>query len=348
MTAPGSSSGSEFGAARVGEQAADALAWSRAAAPATGRRAPPRTTRPRPRRRACSCPRAWRPTTETTASTVAAPPKSSTDTRRKSRNLTARRAPRAPACMPPHAVDDEVRACSTISAGPSSERTPTRHGVVQLARVDQRGQGRERVEVGHVVAGVQRRARPATARAAPARRGPCRSAPAAGSRAPCAPSGSHRPSASASAAIRSHARVGGLLVGRAAPVEAHDRALVLDPDAQRAQLRRVALAREPLHAAGPGAKSGITRASRLVGLEQLGAVEPGVGDPAHAHQPAHLGRRAAGDAGHAARSGATAAPSSSEVSFGHAASCGALDDRRERAVHVEEQRRPRGVGRDWA
>ena len=113
------------------------------------------------------------------------------------------------------------RACSTISGGPSSERTPTRHRVAPAR--PRRPARRARSKASRSVTSspaYSAHARPAPARAAPGRRGPCRSAPAAGSRAPCAPSGSHRPSASASRGDPPHERVGGLLVGRAAPVEA--------------------------------------------------------------------------------------------------------------------------------
>ena len=81
-------------------------------------------------------------------------------------------------------------ACSTISGGPSSERTPTRTACVELALVDERLERREAVEVGHVVAAEQRAAHAASAAPGRAPPGPCRPAPAAGSRAPCGPSGS--------------------------------------------------------------------------------------------------------------------------------------------------------------
>ena len=55
---------------------------------------------------------------------------------------------------------------------------------------------------------------------------------------------------------------------------------------------------------------------RCPGSSSSAPCEARVRDPADAHEPPHVGRRAARDAGHAARSGATAAPSSRDVSSG--------------------------------
>ena len=276
MTAPGSSSGSELRAARARRAGAPmpSVVSSRRAQPQAGERrhAPPaarhvdeRVRRPRARRRRRTRRRApSRP-----------PPNRSTDTRRKSRNLTARRAPRGPRCMPADAVDRRVAPLHDLGRALVRAHADA-HGVVELARVDQRVERVEGVEVGRVVAGEQRRARPGPARAARARRGPCRSAPAAGSRAPCGPSGSHRPSASASCGDPPHERVGGLLVGRAAPVEGHDRALVLDPHAQQRAARGVSRSRANAWTSRQpnSAKAGMTRGLAAAGLEQLRAVGP--------------------------------------------------------------------------
>ena len=124
ITAPGSSSGSVFGAARLGEQARDALARlgpPPEPEPGEHRDAPPdrghvdERVRVRARgadhghHRRARCRR---------------PPNSSTDTRRKSRNLMRRPARPAPAGRP-RSPSTTRSACSTISGGPSSERTPT-------------------------------------------------------------------------------------------------------------------------------------------------------------------------------------------------------------------------------
>ena len=137
-------------AARLGEQVADALGRLARRGRATARPAPRGTTRPPRRRRACSCPpRAAPDHGHDRERGRRRRRRCSTDTRRKSRNLTARRAPPARSRMP--SMPSTTRsACSTISRGPSSERTPTRTGTLDLA------QRLEGVEVGHVVARVQR------------------------------------------------------------------------------------------------------------------------------------------------------------------------------------------------
>ena len=240
-------------------------------------------------------------------------------------------------------------ACSTISGGPSSERTPTRDGVRPARPRRQLGERGERVQVGHVVAGVERGPHRRPLAAARARRGPC---PIGDRRpdlehlaAPVRPQPLRLRLARRAARTRACARV---LVRRAAPVEGHDRALVLDPHAQRAQLRRVALRDESLHLAARSARSpAATRGSAAPARAARRRASP--------RTRCRPRRRAAGRRPPSAprctprrRSAATAAPAAATSPSAPCASCGALDDRRERAVHVEEQRRPRGVGREWA
>ena len=137
----------------------------------------------------------------------------------------------------------------------------------------------------------------------------------------------------------------GLLVGHAAPVEGGDRALVLDPDPQQAQLRGVALAGEAAHAPLPALEGRHhARARAAPGLEQLGAVGAGVGDPADAHQPPGLGRRAAGDARHAAVAAREPAQQERHL-LAHVGVLGAPHDRRQRAVDVAEDAGPLGASR---
>ena len=249
--------------------------------------------------------------------------------------------------MPADAVDDEPRLLDDLGRALVGAHAHG-HGVVQLARVDQLGQARRTRR------GRSRRRR-RTARRAPATRSrssrTARSLPiGTGGRisSTLRPQWVHSPSATASEAIRCTSAWAASSSGAPAPVEAHDRALVLDPHAQRAQLRACrARARTP----GPPAGSGRSPASRAPRCCPARAAPRRGGrstrsrprPPACARRPPRGPRcRPPG------RSGATAAPSSSEVSFGTVRVLRALDDRRERAVHVEEERRARGVGRDWA
>ena len=236
------------------------------------------------------------------------------------------------------------RACSTISCGPSSERTPTVTASSSSPASTSSVEHAEGVEVGHVVARVQR-----DAHRRPLEQLPDGPVLADRHRRPdlehLAPPVGPQPLRHRLGGDPLHQGASGVLVGCPAPVEGHDRALVLDPHAQRAQLRGVALARERLDLRQEAGEVRHHARLRAVRLEQLRAVEAGVLDPAHAHQPPHVGRRAARDAGHPGV--ATRQPPEQQRGLvRHLRVLRALDDRRERAVHVEEESRARGVGRD--
>ena len=136
--------------------------------------------------------------------------------------------------------------------------------------------------------------------------GPCRSAPAGGPRAPCVPSGwrSRRP--------RPPGR-GPPGASRAASSSGAPRqwkATIGPLSSMRTRRRRSSgVSRSPAKRRTRSSQlsnAGITRGVGGARLEQLGAVRAGVGDAADADEPARLGDRAPGDAGHAGRSGGRA------------------------------------------
>src|SRR5579884_1292816 len=80
-----------------------------------------------------------------------------------------------------------------------------------------------------------------------------------------------------------------LLIGRAAPVEGDDRALVLDPHATAAQVGGVGLAAELVDAPRPVLEVGIEDRLGPAGAQQLGSVRADVGDGADRDHRAGLG-----------------------------------------------------------
>ena len=117
------------------------------------------------------------------------PPNSSTDTRRRSRNLTGS-ARTASTWAKPSTPSTTRSARSTIAARPLLGAHADADGAVEHALADQGVERVEGVEVGRVVAAVQRRARAPSARPGRAPPGPCRTRPAGAAPAPCVPSGS--------------------------------------------------------------------------------------------------------------------------------------------------------------
>ena len=90
-----------------------------------------------------------------------------------------------------------------------------------------------------------------------------------------------------------------------------------------------------------------TRGVVVLGSSSSAPCEPAYVDAAHADEPPDVGRRAARDARHAAV--AARQPRQQQRGLlGHVRVLGALHDRRERAVDVEEERRARGVVCEWA
>ena len=255
--------------------------------------------------------------------------------RRKSPNLTALRGPP----VKPSGPSTTRSARSTIAAGPSSERTPT-------------------LTAGHEPSSASKASRSVTS--SPANRA-AREVVAADElldrlalvdldRRPdlehLAPPVDQKPLGLGLLRDALEARPGGILVRHSAPVQRHDRPLVLDPDAEQPEVALVAGQDELLDARSPVRERRENRGLRLAGLEQLGAVRARVGDRADADQPARLGGRAPGDAGDegVAASQRTQQP---RRLLRHLRILGAAHDRRQRAVDVEQDPGARRVCRDW-
>ena len=142
-----------------------------------------------------------------------------------------------------------------------------------------------------------------------------------------------------------HGLFGGLLVGGAAPVEGGDRALVLAAHAQPLALGVVRPRREVPHAPCPRRELGVDLRPRRAGAQQLAAVVADVGDRPDRDDLAR-GRRAA--PAHAAHHPVAARDLDQHRArrLGHVRVGGVPDDRRERAVDVEQDRRAIGLGAD--
>ena len=133
-----------------------------------------------------------------------------------------------------------------------------------------------------------------------------------------------------------------LLVGGAAPVEGDDRALVLEPHAAPAQVRGVGLAGELVDPLGPVEDAGIDHRLGPAGAQHLGAVRAEIRDRADRDHRARLGRAPTADArDHAVPAGDLGQQRARAL--GHAGVGGVLDDRGERAVDVEQDRRARRI-----
>jgi hypothetical protein len=128
-----------------------------------------------------------------------------------------------------------------------------------------------------------------------------------------------------------------IFTGRAAPVEGHDGALVLDPDPDPAQVGGVGLTSEVVDPAGPILERRIDLSLSPAGTQQLRPVRAEVGDRPDRDHRAGVGRLATTDAGHhlvAARD-----PDQQLTGrLGHLGGGGVLDDRRQRPVDVEQDR----------
>ena len=138
------------------------------------------------------------------------------------------------------------------------------------------------------------------------------------------------------------AGLGRRLVGRAAPVERLNRALVLDPKPELGELERRQLADECPRRAGGVADRRVVADRALARLEQLEAVVAGVGDLLDADDHPRLERRPAADAGDEA----VAPPDVAQRLAGRLGDRGVGrvgDDRGEGAVDVAEDGRLGGT-----
>ncbi len=133
-----------------------------------------------------------------------------------------------------------------------------------------------------------------------------------------------------------------VLVGRPAPVEGDDRALVLHAHPAPAQIGCVGLATEILDPPGPVLDHRVEHRLGPAGTQQLRAVGADVGDRADRDHRPSLGRAAAAHAGDQAIS-----PGDGDQQvprpLGHVRVAGVLDDRGQGAVDVEQDRRAFGV-----
>ena len=278
------------------------------------------------------------PTTDTTASAVAVPPNSSTDTRRRSRNLTPR--PARPARRRTPSTPSTTRSArSTIAGGPSSERTPTaprRRG----ALLDERVERVEGVEVGDVVAAEQRARAPAQLDQSRTAR-PLSNSTGGRSSSTLRPQCVARPAPRPRRRSPRRAAVGGLLVGRPAPVQRGDRPLVLDAHAQPAQVGRSRSATNaftrPSQLLNASFVRGWPRRARAARRRATRRRRCRRRRPAGAPRPPS-GRRCS----RRSRSGARAGPAAGGL-LAHLGVLGARHDRREHAVDVAEDRGTRRV-----
>ena len=154
--------------------------------------------------------------------------------------------------LKPGTPSTTTSARSTIARGPSFERTPTQTAASSSPSLDERLEGVEGVQVGHVVTTVEGGAHVVGAPRGASPPAPCRSARVGGSPAPCGPSGCRSRRSRASWRHVLQPLLGRGVVGHVAPVEGLDRPLVLDPDPQELEVAvLLALLHEVAHPALP-------------------------------------------------------------------------------------------------
>jgi hypothetical protein len=139
------------------------------------------------------------------------------------------------------------------------------------------------------------------------------------------------------------ARLGGALIPGAAPVQGLDRSLVLRPQAEAGKLRAVERRHEVPGPRLAALERGVESRCLVPGQQQLEPVVPRVGDRV---DPDHAPRVLRPPSGHAAdQAVALAQPAKQQRGvLRHRRLLGPLDDRRQRAVDVGEDRRPGRVG----
>ena len=343
ITAPGSSSGSGWSLRASASRPAMPAVVARAGGRARARRAPRGTTRWPPRRRACCCPRAWRPPPRpprarwprrrTAAPTRAGSPGTSRRVQLREHALEA---------LDP--VHHEVGLLDDLRR-PLVRAHAHAHGGVELALVDERSRARRSRR------GRSRRRR-RTGRCAP---------PERSTRSRTAWPLSTGTGGRISSTLRPQwiAQAGGLgllgepLAGGCAPLSSSGaprqwKVMIGPLSSIRIRSERSSACRarptKRLHLLLPALERRRHARRGRAGLEQLGAVRARVGDAAHAHEAPHVGHRAARDARHAAVAAREPAEQPRGL-LGHVGVLGALHDRGERAVHVAEDRRALGVGR---
>ena len=152
-----------------------------------------------------------------------------------------------------------------------------------------------------------------------------------------------RPAASALAAIESIAARAASSSGAPRQWKATIAPLSSSRTRQPAQVRGVGLARELVDPLGPVQDAGIDHRLGPAGAQHLGAVGAEVRDRADRDHRARLRGAPAADARDHAVPAGDSEPAAARA-LGHASVGGVLDDRGERAVDVEQDRRARRVG----
>ena len=282
----------------------------------------------------------------TAASSVAVPALRRTVALRKSPNRTGGQSssawsrPRTPSV--PSTMMSASRASSERTLlGPHADP----HGGPEAIALDELGEAAERVEVGGVVADVERDGEVAVAQQVDdpgALVDPHRRPDLEHLAAPVG--GEARPLGGRRDVLDRRLRL--LLVGHAAPVQRRDRLLVLQPHAQLAQILGEVLVGEVLDAARPRLQLAVELGGDRARHQHLRAVRAQVGDRAERDDPAGVGGAPAGHAGDhavAARDLDQRPPGA----LGHVRVVGVQNDRRQHAVDVEQDGGALRVGLQW-
>ena len=129
-------------------------------------------------------------------------------------------------------------------------------------------------------------------------------------------------------------------------MEGDDWALVLEPHAQPPQLRRVRLAGEVVDPLGPVLELRIDHRLGPAGAQYLRAVRAEIGDGPDRDHRARLRGPTPAHARHHPVAPGDLGQEPARI-WRYARIGGALDDRRQRAVDVEQDRRARRIGAQW-
>ena len=302
----------------------------------------------RPRRRAgWSCrPRGSRRDTVTAPSAVASAPVRKTVIRSRSVKgkvpaLAGQRLAGPPAS--PRARRRSRSDSSASSGGPSAETTPTQTACSSRPSSRQLAQAAEGVEVGAVVAGVDRGAHVALGDQR-GHRGVLAAAAVGAQLEHLAAPARFEAGATGVGRDLAGAQLGGLLVLGAAPVQRLDRPLVLDPQSRRRARRR----REPARKSAAAPVASLQRGVEARRRPRRAAAARGRGCPRRRSRRSRPAcgprRRGARRRSRPARSGRPAQRARSRAPSGTRGLLGPLDDRRQGPVDVGEDRR-RGRGR---